>query len=385
MPVPHIASLSRGGHAPAVAPPRRASTWYPPALGRALGIALAASLSAASVGYAQQAPLERLPSEQLDARSPSVRVSGAPGAMTIRDTSCRTVADPQVRRRIVDIAVQEWAFFGFRVVDQTRARPRVAGRRLGQPGFGGDGAPTPVSRRGFRWLDAEESARVASSIGGYWAVTPEGGWILGNQNKAWAGPDGVAARWRDPWSAAFVSWVICESGLAATSRFQRAVAHHVYIDQAIRARDDTTSQAAYVAYDIGERVIEPGDLLCSGRRPEYRSLADRRRQMGEGARTHCDFVVKVDEAAGRIMAIGGNVRGTVSLKLLPAVRRTNGTLTPGRDEEEDADLFAHLKLRTGGSIRADALDHSPTLRSVACTVDERGIRQRNAPPVGLAC
>jgi hypothetical protein len=290
--------------------------------------------------------------------------------MTIRDTSCRTVADSQVRRRIVDIAVQEWAFFGFGVVDHTRERPRGAERRASGRTGGGRGSSTP-SRRSFRWLNAEESARVASSIGGYWAVTPEGGWILGNQNKEWAGPDGVAARWRDPWSAAFVSWVICESGLSATSRFQRAVAHHVYIDQAIRARDDAASQAAYVAYDIGERAIEPGDLLCSGRRPAYRSLADRRRQMGTGARTHCDFVVKLDEASGRIMAIGGNVRGAVSLKLLPAVRRTGGHFTPGRDEEEDADLFAHLKLRTAGPSGADAFDHAPTIRAVACSADVR--------------
>jgi hypothetical protein len=314
-------------------------------------------------------------------RSPAIRVNGAPGAMSIRDTSCRSVPDSQVRRRIVDIAVQEWAFFGFQVVDHTRERPRAARRPSGRTG---EGAGSRPARRGFRGLNAEESVRVASSIGGYWAVTPEGGWILANQNKEWAGPDGVAARWRDPWSAAFVSWVICESGLSATSRFQRAVAHHVYIDQAIRARTDTASQAAYVAYDIGERAVEPGDLLCSGRRPAYRSLADRRRQMGTGARTHCDFVVKLDQASGRIMAIGGNVRGAVSLKLLPAVRRANGHFAPGRDDEEDADFFAHLKLRTGGSIAADALDQAPTMRAIACTANAR-VPQRVGTSEGLAC
>ena len=88
------------------------------------------------------------------------------------------------------------------------------------------------------------------------------------------------ARWTDPWSAAFISWVMCEAGLGDTGQFQRAIAHWGYIDQAIRARDGRAQNAAYVAYDIGETAIVPGDMLCTSRRPAYRTIADRRRQMG---------------------------------------------------------------------------------------------------------
>jgi hypothetical protein len=324
----------------------------------ALVLSLAAGLAATAAVHAQT-PFERLSREQLDVLPPSARVSGAPGTMAIRQTSCRTLPEAQVRRRIVDVAVQEWAFFGFTIVDQS------FDRALDRSGFDESDPPPRPSRRRFRWLNPNESARVAPTIAGYWAVTPEGGWILGNQNEEWRGPDGVAARWRDPWSAAFVSWVICESGLGEASRFRRAVAHHVYIDQAIRARDDSTSRAAFVAHDIGERAVEPGDLLCSGRRPAYRTLADRRRQMESGARTHCDIVVKVDASAGRILAIGGNVRGSVSLKLLPAVRE-GGRLQPANADEGRGALFAHLKLRATPSIEADALDRAPTMRALGC-------------------
>ena len=103
-----------------------------------------------------------------------------------------------------------------------------------------------------------------------------------------------------------------------------------------------TSSAAFTAYDVGEISISPGDLLCSGRRPAYRSVAERRRQVGEGARTHCAVVVALDAVRNRILAIGGNVRATVGLKLLPAasdggvgLRPTGGTRPP----------FAHLRLR----------------------------------------
>jgi hypothetical protein len=199
-------------------------------------------------------------------------------------------------------------------------------------------------------------------------VTPEGAWIVDRQNEAWTAAESPGIRWVEPWSAAFISWVMCEAGLGTTTQFQRAVAHHVYIDQAIRARDGRAAQAAFAAYDIGEEAIVPGDLLCTAQRPMYRTLAERRRQAGVGARTHCDVVVAVDEDRQRILAIGGNVRGTVSLKVLPAVR-AQGRIRPlDRSEIEGArTIFAHLKLRAE-VIDAHALDSSPTIGRLPCPV-----------------
>jgi hypothetical protein len=261
--------------------------------------------------------------------------------MTVRNTTCRTFPDAEVRRRLVEVAVQEWAFFGFVTIEQT---PRDPSRE------------PPRRPRTFRWLNPEESARVASTIAGYWTATPEGSWILANQNEEWSGPDGVGSRWRYPWSAAFLSWVMCEGGLGDPARFKRAVAHHTYIDQAIAARAAPESRAAFAAYDIGETAIEPGDLLCSGRRPGYQTIADRRRQTANGARTHCDLVVKLDDRGARILAIGGNVRGVVSLKRIPAARDAKGQLRPAIPPDRGG-VFAHLKLRTP-SIEPDALDRS---------------------------
>ena len=319
-----------------------------------VALVVAAGASSGSVGFAQNTPFDRLPPALLDLTPPSVRASGAPGRMAIRRTSCGDLPMEEVRRRIVDIAVQEWGFFGFTVVDQTN--------------IDAGGRAAPRTRRRWRPSPAE-SARVASSVAGYWAVTPQGSWILNAQNAVWNGPSGVAARWRYPWSAAFVSWVMCEAGLGDASRFQRAVAHHTYIDQAIRALASDETPAGFSAHDIGTTPIAPGDLLCSARRPAYRSIAERRRQMGTGARTHCDIVVKLDAVHDRILAIGGNVRGTVALKLLPAARAPGKDLHPVSGARP---FFAHLKLRAA-PIEADAFRHTPTMRALGCA---DGLRAR---------
>lgn len=291
---------------------------------------------------------ERLPADMLAVDPPSSRVSGDPGEMQIVDRSCNLLPRTELRRRMVDIAVQEWAYFGLSVEDMTsisesELSPRDANGR----------------RRYYR-PSYEEAARVADSIAGYWSAAPDSSWILAKQNKNWQ-RDGLGARWRDFWSAAFISWVACESGLGEMREFSRAIAHHTYIDQAILSRDGVIDNAAYIAFDIGEAEINPGDLLCRGSRPEYRNLEQRRDHLGEGARTHCDIVVSVDESAGEIKAIGGNVRASVRLKIFPGATSEGDYFAPlpyaGRQ------LFAHLQLQAD-PIEENAINNSPTLKNL---------------------
>lgn len=352
-----------------------------------LGLALLAGVGVS----AQSGVFSRLPAEALDAATPMTRVRGVPGSMTLLTRDCRSVPTSAVRRRIVDIAVQEWAFFGFPIAAANTFEgepsggdtPILAGG-LAEPGF-----PGPGDRRRSR-IPPEEAMRVAASIAGYWAVTPEGSWIVERQNDAWQGPAGAGARWQNPWSAAFISWVMCEAGLGAPGEFQRAVAHHTYVDQAIRARDGAATLAAYVARDAGEVSPEPGDLFCTSRRPSYRTIAERRRQSGVGARMHCDIVVQVDEDAARLLVIGGNVRGVVAMKVLPAMRSARGHLRPVDQSTSQGvrPFFAHLDLRAA-PIDVRALDATPTFKAITCQTAFRPPVQlaglNLAPPTARAC
>lgn len=326
----------------------------------------ASMLLLASASLQAQAPefLPRLPSDMLTVRSPAERVAGAPGSMRITDRVCTSMPLSDVRQRIVDTAVQEWAYFGFSVDEQVRIDPssQSVSRQPSQP-F--SQSPSPMMGRGvFARLSTDENARLASSIAGYWAATPDSDWIVQRQNANWNN-EGPGARWRNAWSAAFISWVMCESGLSDPDQFRRAIAHHSYIDQAIRATDGTDTESVFAAYDLGRAAIEPGDLLCRGSRPVYRNLADRRSQLGEGARTHCDIVVKVDPEARKIMVIGGNVRGTVRMKVLHAVQDDGSEFRPLSDNGRA--LFAHLKLKAP-AVPLNALDTTPTLQALPCDV-----------------
>lgn len=337
----------------------------PTHLHRAAWILAALVVPVFAAEQARPVPTPRPPTSQLDVQPPSARVTGTPGTMRVTSTTCGTAAPvtSALRQRIVDIAVQEWAFFGYTVVDQT----------VGESDD--DPPPMAVRGRGRARLTPEEGARVAASVAGYWAVTPEGAWIVNRQNAAWTGDAGLGARWNSPWSAAFISWVMCEAGLTNSNVFLRAVAHHRYIDQAIRARDAGTRGSAYVAYDGGEAEVAPGDMLCAGRRPAYQSLAERRRQLGQGASTHCDIVVAVDREHERFLAIGGNVRSSVGLKIIPAEWDARAQrLRPYRPGDsrisENAyrgvrPIFAHLKLRPA-STTPDALSASATVKALAC-------------------
>jgi len=323
---------------------------------RKLLIPIVATMALTCEAGAQQTRIERLSVDDLDVLAPSARVAGEPGNLRITDQSCRAKTQEELRRRIVNVAVQEWGFFGFPVIDETNIVDSQRPRRR--------------SWRRISWLNPEESARVADSIAGYWSVTPDGRWILSRQNEVWNGTNGIAARWRDPWSAAFISWVMCESGSDDRDHFRRAIAHHTYIDHAIEASDTDNSDAAFAAFEVGVMPIEPGDMLCFSRRPRYQSVAERRSDLGEGIRSHCDIVVKVEPENERILAIGGNVRGAVRMKLLPAVFRQTGgvegeveSVSTGRRT-----IFAHLKLRAD-SVPSDTFEKSPTMQAVNAQQD----------------
>lgn len=300
---------------------------------------------------------DRLPSAAFDVQPPSLRVSGTPGDMHYIQRECRALSPENLRQRIVNVAVQEWAYFGYSVLDLVPTR---------------DSNPD-YQRRPWRrtLIDPREATRVANSIAGYWSSTPDSAWILERQNQSWQSR-GPGSRWRNPWSAAFISWVMCESGLGDPRLFRRAIAHHSYIDQAITARDDNESLSAYIAFDTGEQPIEPGDMLCRGSRPSYETIESRRRQLGVGARTHCDIVVKLDPGNERIMLIGGNVRSWVRMKYLPASINDEGYLTPvpynGRK------IFAHLKLQAEAAGN-DLLETSPTMMANRCEESRTNLAQ----------
>lgn len=325
---------------------------------------LAAAFIAALIALPAHAQT-RLPPEIFDVIPPETRVVGRPGVMSVVQRQCRVGPTAWARRRIVDVAVQEWAVFGFQTVD---ARP-VETRRLPDgiiPDALNPERPAPrAARHMLRFGSWEDERRLYATVAGYWSATPDGDDIIRRQNRQWNTAEGEV-NWVEPWSAAFISWVMCEAGLGDPVQFRRDIAHRVYIDQAIRARDGEGQGAAYVAHDPGEAEIAPGDLICNARGGvTYRSLADRRADRGRAVGTHCDIVVRV--ADDRINVIGGNVINGVTLTILPVIRDTGAAFArPLSVDDMDGarTVFAHLKLQAD-PVEPEAMDSSPTIRALS--------------------
>lgn len=324
----------------------------------------AAALIAALFALPAQAQT-RLPPDVFDVIPPETRVAGRPGDMYVVQRQCRRGPTSWARRRIVDVAVQEWAVFGFQTVD-ARA---VDARRLPDgvvPDAVNPLRPAPrAARHMLRFGSWEDERRLYATVAGYWSATPDGEEIITRQNHQWEATEGEV-NWVEPWSAAFISWVMCEAGLGDPAQFRRDIAHRVYIDQAIRARDGEAEGAAYIAFDPGEAEIAPGDLICNARGGvAYRTIADRRADMGRTVGTHCDIVVRV--ADDRINVIGGNVINGVTLTLLPMTRDEGAPFArPLSVDDMDGarTIFAHLKLQAD-PVEPEAMDNSPTIRALS--------------------
>jgi hypothetical protein len=170
-------------------------------------------------------------------------------------------------------ATREWEFFGRQTV-------LMKGREESIPHVGA-------------WED--EDATYSGRVNAYW--------------RAVGKPGLYGMDCRQPWSAAFMSWVLEGAGVPE-SQFRPAPAHWMYLTGLIE--EASFPGRYFVPRRIGDYSPEPGDLVCAYRgrhRPPgsggYASAWGLR-----GSPTHCDLVVSKN---GRSLeVIGGNVRNSVS-------------------------------------------------------------------------
>lgn len=242
------------------------NTWFLPSL-------LIASLIL-STGCASKRP----PPKRTQHPS-ATATAGQPTGRTPRSSS---------RQRIIKTALQEWEFFGHQTV-------RLDGKEESLPHVG-------------KWED--DGDPWSSRVNWYWSAVGK------------PGLDGFDCK--EPWSAAFISWVMRQAGLSA-SQFPPADAHWNYIryftDPAAYA------DAAFVSHRINEYAPKPGDLICATRGNNgFIPIYD----MPTGAvlsghsKLHCDIVV--EKSGNTLASIGGNVRNSVSKTVITL--KPDGLLEP---------------------------------------------------------
>ena len=126
-------------------------------------------------------------------------------------------------------------------------------------------------------------------------------------------PDLTGKDCQQPWSAAFISWLMTMAGVPAED-FPPAAAHWVYVSYLIRHADSPSSR--FMPHTIDTYRPKPGDLICASRGvpapawfyPPVQS------DLSAPVPLHCDLVIN---RQGRILqAIGGNVRNAVSESIL---------------------------------------------------------------------
>jgi hypothetical protein len=128
--------------------------------------------------------------------------------------------------RTAYVAWQEWTRFG---------RSTVV--------YGG-GANGQVNRAGL----SERSEPLSSRVGDYWGSCGHPEWNGRSSGR--------------PWSGAFVSWVMVQSGVS-TSAFPRAGRHGQYLS-ALYEREHGHHGASFALHAPNEYAPKPGDLVCTG-------------------------------------------------------------------------------------------------------------------------
>lgn len=152
-----------------------------------------------------------------------------------------------------------------------------------------------------RLTERQDAARPMLQT--YWRIGP--GWTVSDAQLQ-------DAQWQqtNPWSAAFISYVMRTAG--AGRRFRYAAKHAVYVRWAIENRLQNR-ESPFKAFRIDEVAPAPGDLVGKERNnsgANYESI----QAANAMPDTHCDVVTEV--GARQVTTIGGNVGQSVSQTLV---------------------------------------------------------------------
>lgn len=156
------------------------------------------------------------------------------------------------------------------------------------------------------WRDSGTLAAMGSIDGASSCAASEGSRYTASDCRAFISDN--------PWSAAFVSWVMTQAGL---SGFLRSPRHIDYIRAAYR-----NDGGPYRLTDPAVEKPAPGDLLCLLRgRDRSLGFAGLSAELAHGGTTHwkshCDIVVAANVGGDRTLyLIGGNVLNTVMMRKL---------------------------------------------------------------------
>lgn len=149
-----------------------------------------------------------------------------------------------LRLELVQAARREWVRFGSRAID-------VSGER----------GPARFLRYRFPEMPSGRQAAdqgLLLRIGNYWAVVPTGLQAIDMQNRIWHSRQDSG--WEPHWSAAFISWLMCESEVSVAG-FKRSALHWEYVQFA--------KQNAGTIYRFslpGSFLPHSGDISCLDRR-----------------------------------------------------------------------------------------------------------------------
>ncbi len=128
-----------------------------------------------------------------------------------------------------------------------------------------------------------------------------------------------------PWSAAFMSFVMSNAG-ATPQQFPISPSHHRYILLALANRMNNRLDAPLVYFDRDEMAPRTGDLIGFSRTAAIKNRADLEQFLPDKFfPSHTDLVI--DTAGTRIKAIGGNVAQTILTSTVTA--DAGGRIDPG--------------------------------------------------------
>lgn len=250
-------------------------------------------------------------------------LAGAANAIDVCGGFARNLQSTQYGERIAGVACYESLLWYSPFID---GNGRLASITVSESESArlSDGVTPAWKRVAAYWRESALLGPMAGYPGASDCTYGEGGFLQSASCRAFLVDQ--------PWSAAFVSYVMTRAGVPG---FRNSASHIDYVRDAYRRPESSP----YTFADPLTTPAQPGDMLCFVRAStrvygfaglsQFLAGSD-----SAGLKMHCDIVVA--NSGGMLSTIGGNVLQGVTLRQLPVNRNGLPWLLPLRTDADPA-------------------------------------------------
>lgn len=164
---------------------------------------------------------------------------------------------------------------------------------------------TGGSHPGSAWWETDNDAHVLNKLTSYWTAAFNTNAQGDASSQITPAQASIFISNKDPWSAAFISFIVTQAGITSNALFVHSIRHVDFIAKSILNKENHVYGNPFWGYRINEHAPLVGDIVGRSASINYNNVVNRSTGAVRRGASHSDIVI--EKNTDHIIVVGGNL------------------------------------------------------------------------------